>query len=91
MTKRLLLGLILGATIAAIPATVAAAEPANASCWGAVSAQFAQSAPGALGEHSSSFETPRNGIGNVAYVNTGTHQPSALGEFLGGLLGFTCD
>lgn len=91
MNRRLARGLILGAVLAAMPGVVMAAEPSNASCWGAVSAQFARSSPGALGEHSSSFSTPRSGIGNVAYSNTGTHQPGELGAFLGGLLDFDCD
>jgi hypothetical protein len=91
MKKRLALGLLLGAALAAGPGTAAAAEPSNASCWGSVTSQFARSAPGAMGKHASSFDTPRLGIGNVAYLNTGTHQPGALGAFLGGLLGFSCD
>jgi hypothetical protein len=80
--------LIIGTT--AFPALALGAAPANANCWGSVTSQFAQSATGAMGQHSSSFEEPRSGIGNVAYANTGTHQPSALGEFLGGLLGISC-
>ena len=31
-----------------------------------------------MGEHSSSFPEPRAGIGNVAFENTGTHQPGNL-------------
>ena len=77
--------------VLALPATVAAGQPDNASCWGQVSADFARSSPGALGEHSSSFETPRLGIGNVANLFTDTHQPGTLGAVLGGMLGFSCD
>ena len=76
--------LVIGTT--AFPAVALAAAPANPSCWGAASADFAQSAPGALGEHASSFDSPRLGIGNVAYLFTGTHQPGDLA----GALGFTC-
>jgi len=83
--KRLIVlsALIVGA---AFPAGVAAAQPSNPSCWGAASADFAQSAPGALGAHASSFGTPRLGIGNVAFIFTGTRQPGDLAE----ALGFTC-
>ena len=88
--KKLLAIVILVVATSAFPAMALGAAPDNASCWGSVSAQFAQSAPGALGEHSSSFDEPRSGIGNVAYANTGTHNPADLGVFLGGLLGISC-
>lgn len=42
----------------------ASAGPAAASCWGQASAAFAQT--GAMGEHSSSFATPRLGLRNLA-------------------------
>lgn len=87
MTKRLALGLVLGAVLAAAPGAAAASKPSNPDCWGAATADFAQSAPGALGEHSSSFPTPRLGIGNVAELFTGTHQPGDLAA----ALGFSCD
>ncbi|HET6744968.1 MAG TPA: hypothetical protein VFH90_03875 [Candidatus Limnocylindria bacterium] len=80
--------LIIGTT--AVPALALGAEADSAGCWGSVTSQFAQSATGAMGDHSSSFEEPRSGIGNVAYANTGQHQPGVLGEFLGGLLGISC-
>jgi hypothetical protein len=76
--------------LAAFPAGALAAQPQNPSCWGHVTAAFAQSAPGAMGDHASSFDEPRAGIGNVAYANTGSHQPGALGSFLGGLVGIDC-
>lgn len=84
--KRLVLLAVL-AIGAAFPAQAMAATPDNPSCWGAASADFAQSAPGALGEHSSSFGTPRLGIGNVANLFTGTHQPGNLAA----ALGFACE
>lgn len=72
---------------AAFPAHALAAQPNNPSCWGAASADLAQSATGAMGEHASSFAgEPRLGIGNVAYIFTGTHQPGDLAA----ALGFTC-
>lgn len=81
--------IVLGAflVVLALPAGVAAAQPDNPSCWGQASTDFAQSAPGAMGEHASSFDTPRLGIGNVANLFTGTHQPGDLA----GVLGFSCD
>ena len=75
--------LVIGTT--AFPAVALAAQPENPSCWGAASADFAQSAPGALGEHASSFDSPRLGIGNVGLTLgvTDTHQPGALANALG--------
>ena len=71
----------------ALPAQVAAAQPVNPSCWGAAASDLAQSSTGAMGQHASSFDSPRLGIGNVAYLFTGTHQPGILA----GALGFDCD
>jgi hypothetical protein len=39
-----------------------------------------------MGDHASSFTSPRLGIGNVAFLLTGTHQPGELA----GLLGADC-
>jgi hypothetical protein len=39
-----------------------------------------------MGQHASSFDSPRLGIGNVAYLFTDTHQPGDLAA----ALGFTC-
>ena len=88
--KKLLAIVILVVATSAFPAMALGAAPDNAGCWGSVSSQFAQSEPGAMGAHASSFDSPRSGIGNVAYANTGTHNPAALGVFLGGLLGISC-
>jgi len=54
--KRLVLIAVL-AIAAAFPAGVSAAAPNNPSCWGAASADLAQS--GAMGQHASSFDEPR--------------------------------
>jgi len=83
--KRLVLigALVLGA---AFPAQAMAAQPNNPSCWGAAAADLAQSARGAMGQHASSFDEPRLGIGNVAFLFTDTHQPGDLAA----ALGFTC-
>ena len=84
--KRLVVlsALVIGA---AFPAQMLAAAPDHASCWGAASADLAQSATGAMGDHASSFDSPRLGIGNVAELFTGTHQPGDLAE----ALGFSCE
>lgn len=87
MKKRLAIGLLMSALLAALPGTAAAATPANPSCWGAAAADLAQSSPGAMGQHASSFDSPRLGIGNVAELFTGTHQPGDLAA----ALGFTCN
>jgi hypothetical protein len=44
--------------------TATAGKPDNPSCWGAVTAIGAKD--GGLGEHASSFETPRLGLRNLA-------------------------
>jgi hypothetical protein len=55
-------------TIAVITASLAVATPGSAqddnACWGQASAVFAQM--GRMGEHSSSFDTPRLGLRNLA-------------------------
>jgi hypothetical protein len=81
--KRLVL-IVAIVVAAAFPAGVLAASPNNPSCWGAASADLAQS--GAMGQHASSFDEPRLGIGNVASLFTGTHQPGDLAA----ALGFAC-
>jgi hypothetical protein len=87
MVMKRLIVLTALALAVAFPASAAAAEPSNPSCWGAATTDLAQSAPGAMGEHASSFDTPRLGIGNVAYLFTGTHQPGDLAS----ALGFACN
>jgi hypothetical protein len=44
--------------------TAAGAAPASGACWGQASKVFAQM--GVMGEHSSSFATPRLGLRNLA-------------------------
>ena len=83
--KRLVLIVAL-AVAAAFPAGVMAVSPNNPSCWGAASADLAQSGRGAMGQHASSFDEPRLGIGNVALFFTDTHQPGDLAA----ALGFAC-
>ncbi len=70
--RRLFVLLAAAALAASVGAASAAADPApnpNApiqSCFGIVSGQLASSEPGITGEHASSFDEPRLGIGNVA-------------------------
>jgi hypothetical protein len=83
------IGVLCGA-IALLAQPVLAAPPDNPNCWGQASSEFAQSEPGALGEHASSPPpldlTPdrpgRAGIGNVARILGGDH-PSDAAAALG--------
>jgi len=80
--KRVLCGLVVLAALAFAAAPVAgAAPPTNPNCFGKGASQLGQA--GEMGSHSSSFDEPRSGIGNVAFENTGTHQPGELGIALG--------
>ena len=85
------------ASILSISSTALAgklSEPASqrtttSNCWGVVSAQLAQ-VEGGIGQHSSSQETPRLGLGNVArlFYDMGLIESStlsALGSFLASL------
>lgn len=55
-------------TMAVIASSIAVATPGSAqdgnACWGQASAAFAQL--GVMGEHASSFESPRLGLRNLA-------------------------
>ena len=72
-----------------IVASVALAAPAVAAdgsnCWGVVSSQAARS-DGGLGAHSSSFDEPRLGLGNVARL-FGVDGPGGLGTLLASIDG----
>ena len=61
--KRIITLLAAGSLAVGLMAAPALADPAP-SCWGQASAVFAQT--GIMGEHSSSFDTPRLGIRNLA-------------------------
>jgi hypothetical protein len=68
--------------------------PSAQSCWGQASAVFAQM--GEMGEHSSSFDTPRLGLRNLArqlyeadIIAEDTMQ--ALGSFVADELGLTIE
>jgi hypothetical protein len=83
---------VAGALALTAPAALAD-QPTNPNCWGAATADFAHSAPGAVGEHASNPPpidlTPdrpgRAGIGNVARILGGDHPSDAAAA-----LGFTC-
>ena len=60
------------------------ADPASPAGPSADAADLAST--GAMGQHSSSFDEPRLGIGNVAELLTGSRQPGDLAAFLG----FSC-
>jgi hypothetical protein len=64
MKHRVVVGMLMTASLTLGPGMAAGAEPAKASCWGQASSVFAQM--GAMGEHSSSFPTPRLGLRNLA-------------------------
>jgi hypothetical protein len=66
MKKKAVLLLLTGllvATMVAFP-TPAQADASPNSCWGQASSVFAQM--GVMGEHSSSYDTPRIGLRNLA-------------------------
>jgi hypothetical protein len=68
--RKIIISIAIAAIAALAAGPVSAAAPAEPSCWGVVSAQRA-TADGGLGEHSSSQETPRLGLGNVARLILG--------------------
>ncbi len=75
------------AALGAASATAAPAPNPNApiqSCFGIVSGQLASSQPGITGEHASSFDEPRLGIGNVAKL-LGLGSVGELGSALAAL------
>jgi hypothetical protein len=63
--KRLLISSAVAAVFVMVPASAVADAPANPSCWGVVTSQRAVS-EGDIGAHSSSQDSPRLGLGNVA-------------------------
>ena len=78
--RKLIVGsLALGMLMGLAPAAMAAHQPDNA-CWGVVTSQRAQVEGADFGAHSSSFSTPRSGLGNVARA-FGLSVPE-LGSFL---------
>jgi hypothetical protein len=64
MKHRVVAAMVSLLLLTSIPGMAAGAQPAPASCWGQASMVFARM--GMMGEHSSSFETPRLGLRNLA-------------------------
>lgn len=74
-----LAGVLSAGVVVAVPAAAQAGSDGS-NCWGVVSSQAARSS-GGLGEHASSFDEPRLGLGNVARL-FGFSGPGELGSFL---------
>ena len=94
MKHRVVAGMLLTLLLALGPGMAAGAQPASASCWGQASKVFAQM--GEMGEHSSSFPTPRAGLRNLAralyeggVLDDGSMQ--ALGAFVTAELGLSIE
>ena len=78
------IAVVVGLLAGVVTAPVAAADPSgNSNCFGVVSAQFAI-ANGGVGDHASSQEEPRLGLGNVTRAILG--DDATMGDF-GQLLG----
>ena len=92
MRLRILIVSVIAVAALAVPAVAMASAPANANCWGVVTSQFASTAPGAVGTHSSNPPTldlfpnrpGRSGLGEIVQVLDLGHV-SALGTFLAGV------
>ena len=78
-TRIIVQGLMLGLMLLAITAVPALADDGR-NCWGTVTSQRASTAHD-IGEHSSSQDEPRLGLGNVARL-FGFEHVSDLGSFL---------
>lgn len=84
--KRIRLAVLVVAVlgVGALAPVGAADQPANPECWGVVTSQRA-STEHDIGTHASSQSEPRLGLGNVASLFTGSHQPGELGSLLASL------
>ena len=93
MRRSLLVAALTGA-LALVPAVSSTAAPSSNACWGQATKAFAQM--GAMGEHASSFETPRLGLRNLARVLHAEgiipdDSMQALGAFVTAELGLEID
>jgi hypothetical protein len=93
MRSRLMVAVLMTLSMLTV-GTAAAAEPASGACWGQATKVFAQL--GAMGEHSSSFATPRLGLRNLAraLADSGVipdDSMQALGAFVADELGLSID
>jgi hypothetical protein len=85
---------VLAGVLTLLPAGAAVAQPADAACWGQATRVFAHT--GGLGEHSSSFDSPRLGLRNLARAlhDAGVLEDDsmqALGTFVAAELGLSID
>lgn len=92
--RRFIVVLTLALMSVGLLASGASAAPSDAACWGQATRVFAQT--GAMGEHSSSFETPRLGLRNLAraLADDGVipdDSMQALGVFVSDELGLSID
>jgi hypothetical protein len=92
--KRSLLVAALTGALALGPAVASTAAPSSNACWGQASKVFAQM--GLMGEHSSSFATPRLGLRNLARALAAEgvipdDSMQALGAFVAAELGLEID
>lgn len=92
--KRSLLVAALTGALALGPVATSSAAPSSNACWGQASKVFAQM--GLMGEHSSSFPTPRLGLRNLARVLAAEgiipdDSMQSLGAFVAGELGLEID
>jgi hypothetical protein len=92
--KRSLIVAALTGALALAPAVSSVAAPSSNACWGQATKVFAQM--GLMGEHASSFETPRLGLRNLARALHAEgvipdDSMQALGAFVAAELGLEID
>lgn len=85
-----LLVVILSLSILFVSTSVQAQTDEDSACWGQASAVFARM--GEMGEHSSSFDTPRYGLANLARLLLGEDATiQDLGAVVAADLGLTIE
>jgi hypothetical protein len=94
LTVMVVAAAVLLLAFAAAPVAAKKGGNQDAACWGQASAVFARM--GEMGEHSSSFETPRLGLRNLARAlyNAGAipnDSMAALGQFVAAELGLSIE
>lgn len=92
--KKWMFGILIAALLISSFAFAALAQAADPNCWGQATKVFA--ATGAMGEHASQQETPRDGLHNlaVALYKDGVlpdDSLAALGAFVAELEGLSID
>lgn len=94
MKKRMLTAIVAAALSIGLLAPAASAGPSDRACWGQATRVFAQT--GVMGEHSSTFATPRLGLRNLArdLADKGDipdDSMQSLGAFVSNALGLSID